>query len=132
MARTHNPPCANRLGVRTKIRGREARSMAPRALPPREGSQTPLGERRHLTVMFCDLVASSALAEELDPEDFRDVLAGYHRTCSAVIAEFDGYVAQLLGDGVLAYFSYPKAHEDDAERALRAGLRVIAAIEEEN
>jgi class 3 adenylate cyclase/predicted ATPase len=85
-------------------------------------------ERRQLTVMFCDLVGSTALAAGLDPEDLREVIAAYHRAVADIIAGFDGFVAKYMGDGVLIYFGYPRAHEDDAERALRAGLDVIDAV----
>jgi class 3 adenylate cyclase/predicted ATPase len=89
-------------------------------------------ERRQLTVMFSDLVGSTALAARLDPEDLREVIAAYHRAVARVVTSFDGFVAQYMGDGVLAYFGYPQAHEDDAERAVRAGLAVIEAIAELN
>jgi class 3 adenylate cyclase len=85
-------------------------------------------ERRQVTVMFCDLVGSTALAARLDPEDLRDVIAAYQKCATEVIRRFDGFVAKYLGDGVLAYFGYPQAHEDDAERAVRAGLDVVAAV----
>src|SRR5215475_9356166 len=85
-------------------------------------------ERRQLTVMFCDLVGSTALSARIDPEDLRDVIGAYHRTVAGVVAEFDGFVSRYMGDGVLIYFGYPQAHEDDAERAVRAGLRAIEAV----
>ena len=79
-------------------------------------------ERRQLTVMFCDLVGSTALSARLDPEDLRAVIGGYHRCVAAVIEKSGGFVAKYMGDGVLAYFGYPRADEHDAERAARAGL----------
>src|SRR6202011_3727418 len=85
-------------------------------------------ERRQLTVMFCDLVGSTALAARLDPEDLREVIAAYHRAVTQIVAGFDGFVAKYMGDGVLVYFGYPRAHEDDAERAVRAGLGLIDAV----
>jgi class 3 adenylate cyclase len=85
-------------------------------------------ERRQLTVMFCDLVGSTALSARLDPEDLRDVVGVYHRAVAEVVGSFDGFVAKYMGDGVLAYFGYPAAHEDDAERAVRAGLGLIDAV----
>ena len=85
-------------------------------------------ERRQLTVMFCDLVGSTALAAGLDPEDLREVIAAYHRAVAEIVARFDGFVAKYMGDGVLIYFGYPRAHEDDAERAVRAALGVIDAV----
>jgi class 3 adenylate cyclase len=85
-------------------------------------------ERRQLTVMFCDLVGSTELSARLDPEDLREVIAAYHRAVTNVVGGFDGFVAKYMGDGVLVYFGYPRAHEDDAERAVRAGLGVIDAV----
>ncbi|HXC13644.1 MAG TPA: AAA family ATPase [Stellaceae bacterium] len=85
-------------------------------------------ERRQLTVLFCDLVGSTALSSRLDPEDLREVIAAYHRAVANIVAEFDGFVAKYMGDGVLVYFGYPRAHEDDAERAVRAGLGAIDAV----
>jgi class 3 adenylate cyclase/tetratricopeptide (TPR) repeat protein len=85
-------------------------------------------DRRQLTVMFCDLVGSTALSKRLDPEDLRKILGAYYRGCADVITKAGGFIAQYLGDGVLAYFGYPQAHEDDAERAVRAGLTLVRAI----
>src|ERR1044071_1570447 len=85
-------------------------------------------ERRQLTVMFCDLVGSTALSEQLDPEDLREVMFAYRDVCSKVINRFEGYIAQFLGDGLLVYFGYPVAHEDDAQRAVRTGLGIVEAI----
>ena len=85
-------------------------------------------ERRQLTVMFCDLVGSTSLSSRLDPEDLREVIAAYHRAVAEIVAGFDGFVAKYMGDGVLVYFGYPRAHEDDAERAVRAGLSSIDAV----
>ena len=85
-------------------------------------------ERRQLTVMFCDLVGSTALSTRLDPEDLREVISAYHRAVAEIVARFDGFVAKYMGDGVLVYFGYPRAHEDDAERAVRAGLGAIDAV----
>ena len=85
-------------------------------------------ERRQLTVMFCDLVGSTALSAQLDPEDLREIIAAYHRAVAEIIARSDGFVSRYMGDGVLVYFGYPQAHEDDAERAVRAGLGAIDAV----
>lgn len=91
------------------------------------GSLMPAGaERRQLTVMFCDLVDSTTLASRLDPEDLREVIGEYHKDVARVVGRFDGFVAKYMGDGVLAYFGYPQAHEDDTERAIRAGLKIVA------
>lgn len=88
----------------------------------------PQGERRQLTVMFCDLVGSTQLSESLDLEDLQDVMRAYQRACGRVIQRFEGQVAQVLGDGLLAYFGYPHAHEDDPSNAVRAGLAVLAGL----
>jgi class 3 adenylate cyclase/predicted ATPase len=85
-------------------------------------------ERRQLTVMFCDLVGSTALSARLDPEDLRDVIGAYHRAVAEIVARSDGFVSRYMGDGVLVYFGYPQAHEDDAERAVRAGLSAIESV----
>jgi predicted ATPase/class 3 adenylate cyclase len=87
-----------------------------------------LAERRQLTVMFCDLVGSTALSAQLDPEDLRAVVQQYQQTCAEIIQRYDGHIAQYLGDGVLVYFGYPTAHEDDAQRAVRAGLEIVTAL----
>jgi class 3 adenylate cyclase len=96
-------------------------------LPPVE-RRTPEAERRQLTVMFCDLVDSTLLANQLDPEDWREVIRAYHETAATIIQRFDGHTAQYLGDGLLVYFGYPQAHEDDARRAVRTGLDVVEAL----
>ncbi len=85
-------------------------------------------ERRQLTVLFCDLVGSTALSARLDPEDLREVIVAYHRCAAAVIEKSGGFVAKYMGDGVLAYFGYPRADEHDAERAVRAGLALVEAV----
>ena len=85
-------------------------------------------ERRQLTVLFCDLVGSTAISASLDPEDMREVIAAYQTACAEVVRRFDGHVAKFMGDGILAYFGYPRAHEDDAERAVRASLELIEAV----
>jgi class 3 adenylate cyclase len=78
--------------------------------------------------MFCDLVGSTALSQQLDPEELREVVRVYQETCTAIIRRYDGHIAQYLGDGLLVYFGYPVAHEDDAARAVRAGLEIIQAL----
>ncbi len=89
---------------------------------------TPSAERRQLTVLIVDLVDSTALSARLDPEDMREIIGAYHSCCAAEIAQAGGFVAKYMGDGVLAYFGYPQAHEDDAEQAVRAGLALIEAV----
>jgi class 3 adenylate cyclase len=90
--------------------------------------QEPVAERRQLTVMFCDLVGSTALAARLDPEDLREVIGRYQTCVADTVAHHAGFVAKYMGDGVLVYFGYPQAHEDDAERAVRAGLELVSAV----
>jgi class 3 adenylate cyclase/predicted ATPase len=90
--------------------------------------ERPQPERRQLTVLFCDLVGSSMLASRVDPEELRDIILSYQRACASVIRRFDGTVSRYVGDGILALFGYPRAHEDDAERAVRSGLDIIKAV----
>src|SRR5580700_5828019 len=85
-------------------------------------------ERRHVTVMFSDLVGSTALSARMDPEDLREVISAYQKCVADTVQRFGGFVAKYMGDGVLVYFGYPQAHEDDAERAVRAGLELVAAV----
>jgi class 3 adenylate cyclase len=99
----------------------------PQSLVATEPRPQDAAERRQLTVMFCDLVGSTALSTRLDPEDLREIISAYHRHCAEVIVKHGGFVARYMGDGVLAYFGYPQAHEDDAERAVRAGLALVGA-----
>ena len=91
------------------------------------GTPAKAAERRRLTVMFCDLVGSTQLSRRLDPEDLHALLRRYQDDCATALRPFGGHIAQYLGDGILAYFGYPVAHEDDAERAVRAGLAVVQA-----
>jgi class 3 adenylate cyclase/predicted ATPase len=100
----------------------------PQTTPPPAVSSAPEAERRQLTVLFCDLVDSTPLARQLDPEDLREVVRAYQEACAQVIQRFDGYIAQYLGDGLLVYFGYPQAHEDDAQRAVRTGLGMVEAL----
>ena len=111
-------------GGSAELRGPPVSEEAGLSHPPDPTS----AERRLLTIMFCDLVGSTALAARLDPEDLREVISAYHRAVTEVVGRFDGFVAKYMGDGVLAYFGYPQAHEDDAERAVRAGLAVVEAV----
>jgi hypothetical protein len=102
-------------------------ALRTEAEPAPTAPRTEGAERRQLTVMFCDLVGSTALAARLDPEDLRDIIAAYHRAVAEAAAGSDGFVAKYMGDGVLVYFGYPRAHEDDAEHAVPAGLDCIDA-----
>src|SRR5262245_4512239 len=107
-------------------------AQTPPGEPVYIARRVPEAERRQLTVMFCDLVDSTTLAVQLDPEDLREVVRAYQETSAAIIQRFSGYIAQYLGDGLLVYFGYPQAHEDDAQRAVRTGLGLVAAIGELN
>jgi class 3 adenylate cyclase len=102
---------------------------SPQVISSATASSPPDAERRQLTVMFCDLVDSTRLSSQLDPEEYRDVVRAYQRVCTEVIQRYDGYIAQLLGDGLLVYFGYPQAHEDDAHRAVHTGLGILEAVE---
>jgi len=103
-------------------------AVAVAAAPPATPRAADTAERRQVTVMFSDLVGSTALSARMDPEDLRELIAAYHKCVAEAVRRFGGFVAQYLGDGVLVYFGYPEAHEDDAERAVRAGLELIAAL----
>src|SRR5215472_12816856 len=121
------------LGHRKKLLRaiRELADSSPGAPPPATASKLAPhdnAERRQLTVMFTDLVGSTALSTRLDPEDLQEIIGAYHRCCAKVITQSGGFVAKYLGDGVLAYFGYPQAHEDDAEQAVRAGLALVEAV----
>jgi class 3 adenylate cyclase/tetratricopeptide (TPR) repeat protein len=112
LADSHNAPVTNDLAHR----------------PHGEQPRKPDAERRHLTVMICDLVGSTALSARLDPEDMRAVTDAYHAACARIVSSYDGFLAEFRGDGILAYFGYPHAHEDDAERTVRASLDIVAAV----
>jgi class 3 adenylate cyclase/predicted ATPase len=122
------------LGARLKLLkaisalalGAEPIGLTPAVAPA--GPPADTAERRQVTVMFSDLVGSTALSARMDPEDLREIISAYHKCVAEIVHRFDGFVAQYLGDGVLVYFGYPQAHEDDAERAVRAGLELIAAV----
>jgi class 3 adenylate cyclase len=111
-AEAANPPAAN-----------NAIGLAARGAAPEDRA-----ERRQVTVMFSDLVGSTALSARMDPEDLREVISAYQKCVAETVLRFGGFVAKYLGDGVLVYFGYPQAHEDDAERAVRAGLELMTAV----
>jgi class 3 adenylate cyclase/tetratricopeptide (TPR) repeat protein len=119
-----------KLGVSLGHRKKMLRAIAELAETGPRPVRTPwtVAEKRQLTVMFADLVGSTALSTRLDPEDLREIIGAYHRCCAQQIEKFGGFVARYLGDGVLAYFGYPRADEDDAERAVGAGLALVAAV----
>src|SRR5918911_1175546 len=118
--------CGRKLTADTST----ARAATPAPSPsPHPAPAVPSSaERRQLTVMFCDLVGSTALAARLDPEDLREIIGAYHRRVAKVVGRYDGFVAKYMGDGVLVYFGYPAAHEDAAERAVRAGLALVDVV----
>ena len=105
-----------------------AKALPSDALPSIDTSPKDTAERRQITVMFADLVGSTALSARMDPEDLREVISVYQNCVAGTVKRFGGFVAKYMGDGVLVYFGYPQAHEDDAERAVRAGLELIAAV----
>ena len=117
------PECAH--PVFSHVRAGASGSAGSTPLAAQAGDS---GERRQLTVMFCDLVGSTALSEKLDPEELRALLHDYRTRCGEVIARYEGFVARYVGDGILTYFGWPKAHEEDAERAVRAGLEIVQAM----
>jgi predicted ATPase/class 3 adenylate cyclase len=123
----------DKLGLSVGARRRLALAIKSMDEPDRQPGgvnivETGGAERRQLTVLFCDLVGSTALSQRLDPEALRELIGGYQKKCSAVIGKYDGYVAQYLGDGVMIYFGWPRAHEDDAERAIRAALELVDIV----
>jgi class 3 adenylate cyclase len=121
------PPLSPKLPQREQPQppheDRSTQTVSPSAEP-----RAPEAERRHLTVLFCDLVDSTALASQLDPEELREVVRAYQQAGAEVIGRFEGHIAQYLGDGLLVYFGYPQAHEDDAPRAVRTGLGIVEAM----
>jgi class 3 adenylate cyclase len=119
------------LGHRKRLLKAVAALASPAAALPAAAPIPPVAdaaERRQLTVLFCDLAGSTALSARLDPEDMREVIRAYQDACSGAVARYDGFVAKFMGDGVLAYFGFPRAHEEDAERAVRAGLDIAAGV----
>jgi class 3 adenylate cyclase len=124
------------IGVSFGHRKKILRAIVALREPARGSSQFPLPElprdeaqRRQLTMIFCDLVGSTRLSLQFDPEELSELISAYQAVCSSVISAYDGFIARFIGDGVLAYFGYPAAHEDDAERAVRAGLEIAAAMQ---
>ena len=136
------PRCEHENLPRAKFCGECGASLTAKVQDPKAQVQSPesqsgpteraasAGERRQLTVMFCDLVGSTALSAQLDPEELREVVRAYQEMCAGIIHRYEGYIAQYLGDGLLVYFGYPAAHEDDARRAVRAGLEIVGALRE--
>ena len=121
------------LGPRRKIlaaisKNADAVQVTPEPAARAEQKRQDTAERRQVTVMFSDLVGSTALSAHMDPEDLREVISAYQKGVAETVRRFGGFVAKYMGDGVLVYFGYPQAHEDDAERAVRAGLEAVAAV----
>jgi class 3 adenylate cyclase len=126
-ASAFSPPCARRTQRRSASSAVDE-APAPARSPTSSVNRSPPKERRQVCVLFCDLVGSTALSNRLDPEEYRKVLARYHEACIGCVQRFDGFVAQIQGDGVVAYFGYPLAHEGEAERAMRAALAIVQAL----
>ena len=136
-----NPPrakfcggCGTAVAARTPSEASEAAGdpKSRESLTPQTQLATAVAERRQLTIMFCDLVGSTRLSGRLDAEDLREVIRAYQAACEKVTRRYEGHIAQYLGDGVLVYFGYPQAHEDDAQRAVRAGLGILEAVTQLN
>src|SRR5215475_3078218 len=121
--------CATPLHLQTPLPITAVDALSEQVL---EVAPSPEAERRHLTVVFCDLVGSTQLAECLDPEDYRDVVRAYQAACTEVIERYDGHIAQWLGDALLIYFGWPTAHEDDTQRAVLAGFEILSALVDAN
>ena len=116
------------LGHRKTILGAIRALDEEDGIPDRDNARVVEAERRQLTVMFCDLVGSTEMSRQLDPEELRHLVVSFQGVCNAAIKRFDGYVARYMGDGLLVYFGFPAAHEDDAERAVRSGLDVVEEV----
>ena len=116
------------LAAKSAPAGDAPAGVPPPHVAPATGMAEEAAERRQLTVLFCDLAGSTAMSTRLDPEDMRNVIRAYQDCCARIIAHYDGFVAKFMGDGVLAYFGFPQAHEDDAERSVRAGLELVDAV----
>ncbi len=118
-------PLTAQPSVAPPAQSEQQAALSSPSAPRATARSVPEAERRQLTVMFCDVVGSTALSAQLDPEELRTVMQAYQQACVAVITRFEGHVAKYLGDGLLVYFGYPLAHEDDAARAVRAGLSIV-------
>jgi class 3 adenylate cyclase len=125
-------PTGPRRRLMIAVQALGAATRAQRSAQPADAVAEPGisygADRRQLTVMFCDLVGSTALAERLDPEELRELMQAYRKACDEGVARYKGHVAQYRGDGLMAYFGWPSAHEDDAERSVRAALEIVHAV----
>jgi class 3 adenylate cyclase len=130
------PKCGAAIQTGEKFCGECGTALGDAPAPKAENTipvaVSATGERRHLTVLFCDLVGSTEIAAQLDPEEWRELVAGYHRAAAEAITRFGGHVARYLGDGVMAYFGWPEAHDNDGERAARAGLAILESVSKLN
>ena len=127
--RTPNPP-ANKFCHECGAPMGSQPAAGLRSSPETHAIEPASAERRQLTVMFCDLVGSTELSRKLDPEALRKLLQVYQRACGEAVDRYAGHVAQYLGDGLMVYFGWPRAHEDDAERAVRTGLDIVDAVQQ--
>ncbi len=123
------PQCGHTVSRKSKFCSECGTPLSAASAQIGIGSAPADTERRHLTVVFCDVVGSTSLSAQLDAEDFRELIQSYQTLCGRIVAELEGHIAQFLGDGILAYFGYPVAHEDDARRALEASLRIVSELE---
>jgi class 3 adenylate cyclase/tetratricopeptide (TPR) repeat protein len=121
-------PLGHRLHILGVIEKGKATAAGSASSDPGTPARDSAAERRQLTVMFCDLVGSTELSQQLDPETLREIMRAYQQACGQVVEKYEGHVAQYLGDGLMVYFGWPRAHEDDAERAIRSGLEILEAI----
>ena len=119
--------CGTKIGEKFAPEAESQKADSP-IEPAHAEHQPPEAERRQLTVMFCNLVDSTPLSEQLDPEALREVIHDYQSVCAKVIRRFEGHIARYFGDGILVYFGYPQAHEDDPHRAVRTGLGIVEAM----
>src|SRR5882724_4310604 len=122
------PSCGLAAPVGMRFCGGCGCPLARAAEADRSAGISEVAQRRHVTVMFCDLVGSTPLAESLDPEDLREVILSYQQACARAIERFGGHIAKFLGDGMLIYFGYPRAREDDPQRAVHAGLGILEQL----
>src|SRR5215813_1677708 len=123
VAQAHTPPT-----LQHELQPISQADYPPQDASPRISPRSQEAERRQLTVLFCDLAESTRLAGQLDPEDLREVIRAYQASSAVVVDRFEGHIAQYLGDGLLVYFGYPRAHEDDAHRAVRAGREIVTTV----
>src|SRR6476660_3804132 len=120
------PECGTRVASR-EVETAVPTPSSPAVSSPRDGASEH-AERRQLTVLFCDVIGSTEMSAHLDPEDLRVVIGAYHQCVADTVEQFDGFVARFMGDGALVYFGFPRSHEDNAERAVRAALALVSSV----